>query len=253
MTRLIDSLPQPEKEFLNNNKTTILDWGCAMGEGVRALAEAFPLSSAAGIDIAASAIHAARERYPSQEFIPTVDGKIPRQFDVIVTSNVLEHLMLPYEIMKEQIASCRLLYLVLVPLKEYPLMEGHLTTFTEAWFPRYMSSFVRLFARDVAMDPEFWYGNQILAGYASREYLRLRENYASSDVDERLRLYFDASRQRQSSLDTMSMILARTKSGSWVLGARAMNGLRRSLVPYGSRRAQFLHQLNLSRRNRRSA
>lgn len=105
MKRLIASLPGPEAAFRSDNARTILDWGCAMGEGVAALAEAFPLSRVTGIDIAPSAIKAARARYPLQEFLVTENGAIPERFDVIVTSNVIEHLTHPFDAVREQLTS----------------------------------------------------------------------------------------------------------------------------------------------------
>ena len=243
MTRLIASLPGPDTAFLSENDTTILDWGCAMGEGVAALAEAFPRSRVTGIDLAPSAINAARARFPLHEFMVTENGSIPERFDVIVTSNVIEHLTHPFDTIREHLASCRLLYLALVPQCEYPLMEGHLTTFVKESFPRCLGSFVRLFVREVSTDPRIWFGDQLLAGYASREYLGLRPDRTDDNPATSFEAYFRASPRKQRALETIAMKRARAESVSWLLRARALNALRHSLVPYGSRRDRFLSQL----------
>src|SRR5437870_1279916 len=42
METALSHLPEQEREYLNAGPRTILDWGCASGEGVAALARSFP-------------------------------------------------------------------------------------------------------------------------------------------------------------------------------------------------------------------
>ncbi len=95
MELLIAHLPEPEREYLKRGSLKILDWGCAIGNGVASLAEAFPGNEVSGLDFSAGAIEEARLRHPGYEFMVTKDGEIPRPFDVIVTSNCLEHFGIP--------------------------------------------------------------------------------------------------------------------------------------------------------------
>lgn len=106
-----------------------------------------------------------------------------------------------------------------------------------------MGSFVRLFVGEVSTDPRIWCGDQLLAGYASREYLGLRPIGADDKATTSFEAYFRASRRKQRALDTIALKLAHAQSASWVLRARALNVLRHSLVPYGSRRYRFLREL----------
>src|SRR5215207_7927810 len=99
MDRLLASLPEPELAYLSSRPADVLDWGCALGEGVVALAERFPAARVSGLDFSATAVEDAKQHYPGHEFLLTAGGEIPRPFDVIITSNCLEHFERPLEVM----------------------------------------------------------------------------------------------------------------------------------------------------------
>jgi 2-polyprenyl-3-methyl-5-hydroxy-6-metoxy-1,4-benzoquinol methylase len=121
MERLLKGLNPAEWEFLKGGNLDILDWGCAFGEGVVCLARAFAGCSVVGLDYSEQAIEVARSRYPRLEFIQNSEGSIPRAFDVIVTSNCLEHFADPLAIVSNHLLCCRDLYIALVPYREEPL------------------------------------------------------------------------------------------------------------------------------------
>src|SRR5262249_53627633 len=154
-------------EYLNRGSLNILDWGCAIGNGVASLAEAFPGNEVSGLDFSAGAIEEARMRHPGYEFMVTKDGEIPRPFDVIVTSNCLEHFEYPIVMMEKHLASCRDVYLVLVPYNEAPLHEQHRAQFRLESFPPRVGRFVRLVAQPIDVDHYFWPGRQVLVVYGS--------------------------------------------------------------------------------------
>src|SRR5260370_41909220 len=78
MQTLLANLPESEKAYLQAGSRTILDWGCAFGEGVAALAKTFPQSRVAGLDFSKAAIDEARVRNAGYEDIWTDGGAIPR-------------------------------------------------------------------------------------------------------------------------------------------------------------------------------
>ena len=136
MKTVLANLPEPEKSYLTTNSLAILDWGCAFGEGVAELAKAFPLSRVTGLDFSRPAIAEARIRNPGFEYIWSEDGAIPRNFDVIVTSNCLEHFDAPLAMSKKHLAACNTLYVVLVPYNEAPpLHPQHRVQFQVQSFP----------------------------------------------------------------------------------------------------------------------
>ena len=75
MQRPLRSVPSTELAWLAAKPRSILDWGCAFGEGVSVLAQRFPQSRVSGLDFAAAAIAEARKRYPDRDFIFSSDGR----------------------------------------------------------------------------------------------------------------------------------------------------------------------------------
>jgi SAM-dependent methyltransferase len=215
MKALIDHLPSPEQTYLRANSLSILDCGCAMGEGVDILSQAFPLCCVAGLDIAQSAIDAAQAGYPQHEFILSEEGEIPRPFDVVLTSNVLEHLNDPWAMARRQAVNSRLLYLILVPYLEYPLIDGHLITFTEYSFPDYLGGLARLSVTPFEISQEVWYGKQILAVYASQAYLHLRRLEGDAQRLERAqdwKAYFGSPPEWRALVEDLAIRCARAET-----------------------------------------
>ena len=170
MERLLASLPAHELSYLRSHELQILDWGCAFGQGVDLLAQAFPKARVEGLDFSATAIQQARRRYPNLTFIHTPAGDIPEEFDVIVTSNCLEHFESPLQVVATHMRSCRQLYLALVPYNEVPLADYHRYRFDESSFPERIGRFERLFAKRIDVEPMFWAGQQLLVAYGSPAY-----------------------------------------------------------------------------------
>ncbi len=173
MQQLLMWLPERERQFIAKPGRTILDWGCALGDGVAALGAAFPESRVTGLDFSEQAILTARSRWPGKEFIQTSDGAIPASFDVIVTSNCLEHFAQPLATAAQHLRHVKSLYLVLVPYEEKPpLHDQHVARFARDTFPKQLDGFSLIFCREIPIDPPYWHGSQLLVIYASPEYMR---------------------------------------------------------------------------------
>ena len=172
METLLSHLPEQEKAYLHGAPRTILDWGCAFGEGVATLARAFPRSQVAGLDFSKTAIDQAKIRNAGHEYIWSEDGAILRDFDVILTSNCLEHFEAPLAVLEKHLASCRSLYIVLVPYNECPLHPQHRAQFRVESFPAHFRNFTRIYAEPLVTDHHFWPGQQLLIVYGSDRYLR---------------------------------------------------------------------------------
>src|SRR5690606_12590084 len=97
----------------------------------------------------------------------TPDGVIPRRFDVVVTSNCLEHFAEPLAVLASLAAAADRLLLVLVPFAEEPLCEYHVARFDDTTFPAQFEGFRRLAALRVTVDPRYWAGEQLLVVYGS--------------------------------------------------------------------------------------
>ena len=181
MERLLEGLSPAELAFLKSGNLDILDWGCAFGEGVVCLARAFSGCSVAGLDYSEQAIEVARSRYPRLEFIQNSEGSIPRAFDVIVTSNCLEHFAGPLAIIANHLQSCRDLYIALVPYREEPLCEFHAVRFDDETFPERLGDFERIHFRLIETEARYWPGLQLLVVYASPRYLSGRRPVRLAD------------------------------------------------------------------------
>jgi O-antigen biosynthesis protein len=178
MQRLVENLPAPEREYLSSRETTVLDWGCAFGNGVDVLAKTFPRCRTVGMDFAERAIAEARRCFPRYEFRHTQEGQIGDSFDVVVTSNCLEHFAEPLGVMRQHLRGCRSLYLVLVPYRESPLHSSHTAQFREECFPERLEGFSRIATVVIDCNVPLWPGQQLLVIYGSHSYLQQRDECA---------------------------------------------------------------------------
>lgn len=188
MQRMIAALPAADVAFLEQHPLSIIDWGCAFGDGTDELAARFPDARLAGIDVSEEAIKRARETYGHLEFLAASPadpvGALPRTFDVVFNSNSLEHFERPLDVLSSNLAATRLLHLTLVPYRESALSIHHQVTLDEDSFPGQLDGFERIICQVVDVDPAYWpSGKQLLVGYASREYLARRAQVEQSSAE----------------------------------------------------------------------
>jgi glycosyltransferase involved in cell wall biosynthesis len=114
-TLLLNWLSPRVRAEIASGRLSICDWGCAEGDGTAVIAAAFPDSTVTGIDLSQAAISRATTRYPAIDFrVGDVDA-VADGYDVIVTSNVLEHLDDPWRAAAMLARAARRYVLVLVP------------------------------------------------------------------------------------------------------------------------------------------
>ena len=166
MRRLIDELPDAERGLLAEPSTTLLDWGCAQGDGVDELASAFPGARVSGLDAAQSAIDACRRRFPRHDFLLPERGRIPRAFDVVICSNCLEHFPEPVTVAAELARAVTRRLILLVPFDESPLCPSHVLRLDELSFPDRIVDLERTTSKVIDVDRRIWDGQQLLLVYA---------------------------------------------------------------------------------------
>ena len=171
MRRLLDSLPAREAKWLSSGARSILDWGCALGDGVHLLTQQFPDSTVSGLDFSTTAIAKARSYFPQHTFLLAAQNQPPPSVDVVITSNCLEHFEEPFEIASSHVRCCRSLYIAMTPFREDHLHESHVTRFDLDTYPELIGGFTRIASTVIRCDPPYWNGEQIIVTYASREYL----------------------------------------------------------------------------------
>ncbi len=241
MERFIANLPEPETEFLQTTIATVLDWGCALGDGTNVLAQAFPTCRVTGLDFSQVAVEKARLAFPHLEFITTEGGEIAEAVDVMVCSNCLEHFDAPLDVLRSQISQCRLVYAALVPLDEKVLCESHRSRFDADSFPTQVNGFWRLCRRPVEVDARLWDGNQLLVVYGSPEYCKGRSSRLERFA-ERLRAELNtlqASRMVQG-VTAINRMLGRLQSA---VGVEALAGRLKSRAEKRRERRRIMANL----------
>jgi Methyltransferase domain len=155
---------------IREERLSVCDWGCALGDAVPLLADAFGGTEVVGVDFSARAVEKARGLHPAHAFLAARDlDEVGRAFDVVFTSNTLEHLERPIDQLERLAAVARRYVIVLVPFEERDRIEEHLVTFTLDSFPLRVGSHHLVFADefDLSRDqPTWWNGWQILVVYA---------------------------------------------------------------------------------------
>lgn len=115
---------------------TLLDYGCAMGDGTAVLATVFPTLTVTGCDISADAVRLAQARWPTLRFLKD-DIEHPTQTaDVIWTSHTLEHLADPKAVVEELLRRCHKLVAIFPPmLPGDDIGPHHGSPMTSSWLP----------------------------------------------------------------------------------------------------------------------
>ena len=175
---LIAGLAPEESCWLAQEGRSLCDWGCAMGDGVDALASHFPKARVCGLDSAHTALQAARGFYPALRFGSDWDALAPEggRFDALLCSNCLEHFADPASVVADHLQRVNDVYVVLVPYREHPLSETHKRCWDEQTLPEAIGDFVRLYWKVMPVEPAVWPGGeQLLLVYGSRRYRQQRK------------------------------------------------------------------------------
>lgn len=112
---------------------TLVDFGCGEGDALPVFKAAWPRATCIGIDFSESAIAHARARYIDvAEFIVGSHDSCPAA-DVIIASNIMEHLDDDVAVAGALQRSCRDLY-VIVPFEEQYLIDEHIRRYDKNSF-----------------------------------------------------------------------------------------------------------------------
>lgn len=169
MHLIISELPENIKYLIKNPDISILDWGCALGQGVDILAKEFPKADISGLDVSEVAIEKARQLYPKYKFTTKSLVELNRKYDVIISSNCLEHFEHPEKLINDQLRFTEQLYIILVPYNEFDKIESHFVSFNEKSFPSKIGKFHKIYSEVIdTKHTEFWPGSQLLIVYANQ-------------------------------------------------------------------------------------
>jgi SAM-dependent methyltransferase len=166
---LVDALPLDLRAWMSLNCTSVLDWGCATGEAANILQGVFPAAAVTGLDFSSNAVTRAARKFPAVRFISEPLDRLAEDFDVVATSNTLEHFADPWSVAAQLADRARQLLIVLVPFREpeESRIKEHVVSFAPFLVPLALAK-TRLFHYSVhTTDPHFWPGRQLLLVYAA--------------------------------------------------------------------------------------
>ncbi|WP_347172819.1 class I SAM-dependent methyltransferase [Polaribacter uvawellassae] len=119
-----------------NFSGTILDFGCGLGDAIPIYKKKYPKAKLIGVDISEEAIKKCKKSFGDiATFIAGTENEVPT-VDIIISSNVFEHLSNDKEIAKVLIQKCKTLYIT-VPFNENLKTSGateHINSYDEDSF-----------------------------------------------------------------------------------------------------------------------
>ena len=128
------------RDYYCKKNPTVLDIGCAFGDGINYLSKQkiFEGGKFSGIDFSDECIEWAKQKYPKIEFgVVDINNIVTNSniFNVIIASEILEHLDNDYEILQILRDICDIL-IVTVPYKEDEnnLITEHIRSYDELSF-----------------------------------------------------------------------------------------------------------------------
>lgn len=154
------------------NKLTVCDWGCAQGDGTEAIAQILSWDMT-GIDFSAAAIAHAKMQYSQIKFSHEnlLDAPERPPFDVLFSSNTLEHFPDPWNIFNKLTAYASRFIVLLLPYREFERHAEHDSTFDATNIPIAPNANWSLVHSSVvdtrSREPSYWLGEQVLLIYAN--------------------------------------------------------------------------------------
>jgi SAM-dependent methyltransferase len=165
-------------DWVRGRGWSLCDWGCALGQATRMLAERLGSEARVeGVDFSPTAIERANELNPGVGF-RVADLDALGEYDVIFSSNTLEHFEHPHTILARLSAAARHAVVLLLPFDERePRHPEHLASFTLESLPMMIGGPKLLtFAKVVdTTGSGYWEGHQILLIYTSPAVTRFSE------------------------------------------------------------------------------
>lgn len=174
----IKHLPDWFFKAVNKDNLSIVDWGCAEGDGTDVLASIVRSDLITGVDFSEIAISSAQSKYPHLSFECSnwlIENNNSEKFDVVFSSNTLEHFYTPFNTLEKISAFANKAIVLVLPFREIERHEEHFFTFLSENIPASLSNgFILQWANIIncaAMEDSMWPGEQITLVYLCPEWL----------------------------------------------------------------------------------
>jgi hypothetical protein len=160
---------------------TVLDFGCALGDALPVYKQHYPPATFIGVDFSSIAIEQCREKFGDMATFICGDVNAVPNVDVIIVSNVLEHLSDDKDIVRKLLGKCNDLYIA-VPYDEKISGNGeHINSYNEHSFDNY------------DIDADINYQIYLCRGYNLKRKLR---SYYDIELKNLLRPFFGRSKSK---------------------------------------------------------
>lgn len=192
----LHNLPKWLTEDIQDEQMSIADVGCAEGIGTELLAREFPESDVVGIDFSPNAVEEAKKRHPICKYVVGDIKKLKNEYDVLFSSNVLEHFWNYKDVFEKMIVKARKYCILLIPFREYYTVPEHAAYFDFQSFPlEVLEKYKLCFYKPITIqgnDTQYWFGEQILVVYGKNDYI-LEKNFTLKNmyngyIEERTKL-----------------------------------------------------------------
>lgn len=175
----VEHLPRWLIEQLKRQSLTLAEWGCAQGDGTDVWSSYIDTQQIVGVDFSSVTIEQAARRYPAIRFINenwlTEDDDQGETFDVVFSSNTLEHFHKPYDALHAICSRAKKVIVLALPYKELERIDEHFFSFLPENIPLQLSNGFRLICSRVvdcrAFPKTLWSGDQIFLAYAAPDWL----------------------------------------------------------------------------------
>lgn len=170
----LDNLPPWLIGTIKKQKLTLVDWGCAQGDGTDALARFFDPKRLTGVDFSTESIAAAKNRYSAinflvEDWLQEDFSELEKEYDFVFSSNTLEHFHDPFKVIKKIASKAKLGLIFALPYREYNRIDEHFFTFTKDNLPTRIGRFSLFWSKVVdcsLINNTMWTGDQIILVYA---------------------------------------------------------------------------------------
>jgi 2-polyprenyl-3-methyl-5-hydroxy-6-metoxy-1,4-benzoquinol methylase len=126
-----------ESEKISFNDKDVIDVGCGVGFLLLAIKEKFHTRSLTGSDFSQNAIDFSKKKFPGINFFrQDLNDPIPGNYDIILCTEVLEHLEKPYLAIKNMLNALRPggTMIITVPNGRYDSLNEHINFWSpESW------------------------------------------------------------------------------------------------------------------------
>ena len=176
---VIEKLPNWLMSQLRRNSLTLCDWGCAQGDGTDVWANYMASERITGVDFSSVAIEQAAQRYPTIKFINedwlNTSSDNRSFFDVVFSSNTLEHFHRPYDVLENICGHATKALVLAIPYRELDRHQEHFYTFLPENIPSVIGGKFRLVWSKVVncrkIVNTYWSGEQIILVYANSSWI----------------------------------------------------------------------------------